>query len=326
MVYQTRKADIITKTIIVKTRGIDCVCHVWTSFPPPETKASEMHLFEPRGVVIIFHGLGGHAHFPTVKHLAILLAKHSFIVYAMDFPGHGESPGLRGYIASEKNLITDGLSVTLYVKKMHSHLPLFLAGSSMGGSIALAVANELNISGYNAAAGGDIISGLILMAPMISVSNISNCHQSTLKVLKKISPKAALFPPNEDSLEMQFRDNIRRKEVQNDKLKYDGNLRVGSAYSCLKLMKVVHKSLTTLSVPFICMIGSEDVVVDNLIVMTDLMNSAPSTDRTLKQYKALHGLICEALPVRYQIEKDLLKWLSRRAIVSPMPSPSRLPK
>ena len=322
----TRKPDIITKTIIVKTRGIDCICHVWSSSPPPETKASEMYLFEPRGVVIIFHGLGGHAYFPTVKHLAILLAKHSFIVYAMDFPGHGESPGLRGYIASEKNLINDGLSVTLYVKKMHSHLPLFLAGSSMGGSIALAVASELNKSGYNAAAGGDIISGLILMAPMISVSSVSKCHQTTLKVLKKISPKTALFPPNEDSLEIQFRDTIRRQEVKDDKLKYNGSLRVGSAYSCLKLMKVVHKSLPTLSLPFICMIGSEDIVVDNGIIMSDLMSSSPSTDRTLKQYKALHGLICEALPVRNQIEKDLLRWLSRRAIASPIPSPSRRPK
>uniref|UniRef100_A0A7S2QZE9 Serine aminopeptidase S33 domain-containing protein n=1 Tax=Eucampia antarctica TaxID=49252 RepID=A0A7S2QZE9_9STRA len=354
----TNGINIISKKIIVKTRGIDCVCHVWHPRSPANstnsvtsngTQEEQQKIVnydgssydctsKPRGVVVIFHGLGAHAQFPTVKYLAILLARHSFIVYGMDFPGHGESPGLRGYIDSAENLISDGISVTLFAKKMHSQLPLFLAGGSLGGAIALAVTHELHSSTYNTATGDDgginMLAGLVLMAPMISLpNNIPKCQICTLTILAKICPKLALFPPsspdyNDDDddddddhhpLNLQFRDKQRRLEVHQDKLSYQGSLRVASAFSCWKLMKIVHQSsFSTLSIPFLLQLGTEDVVVDNDIAKSELMGERiPSKDKTLKEYDALHGLLCEELPLRTQIEKDILQWLSRRTIISP---------
>jgi len=78
----------------------------------------------------------------------------------MDLEGHGSSPGLPGLICSENDLTADGLIVARHAHSLHPKLPLFLAGTSMGGAIAL------NVSRYEPIELDCSISGLILLAPM----------------------------------------------------------------------------------------------------------------------------------------------------------------
>ena len=74
---------------------------------------------------------------------------------------------------------------------------------------------------------------------------------------------------------------------------------------------MVQGSFCEFEVPFLCMIADEDVVVDNAMAR-ELARVSPSTDKTLKSYAALHGLLCEPAPLLGIIEDDFVQWLLER--------------
>merc|ERR1719401_2122760 len=122
---------------VIILQGKDCALFTWDAISST-----------PRGVVVIYHGFLAHSRYATVRYAAELLSKQ-YCVLAADLPGHGESPGSRGYIASADDLIDAGMTVARHAATAHcihstgkdsgGDLPLFLVGSSMGGTIALAV-------------------------------------------------------------------------------------------------------------------------------------------------------------------------------------------
>ena len=134
---------------IVRAGGVDCF--LWTWLSPAEGGAS-------KGLVLLFHGLGAHARFPSVRVAAEALASGGFTVCAPDFAGHGVSGGQRGFIHSAEWLESDALLFVEAAQRAHPQLPLFLAGSSMGGAIAFQAALAL----------GDEVRGLVLLAPMLA--------------------------------------------------------------------------------------------------------------------------------------------------------------
>ena len=119
----------------------------------------------PVGLVVLFHGLGAHARFPTVQIAAELLSANGFIVCALDLPGHGASPELRGFIYSAESLMADGLAAyRAAVAACPKSLPTFLMGTSMGGAIAVMVAQLANEQPTDL----PTPSGLVLLAPMLA--------------------------------------------------------------------------------------------------------------------------------------------------------------
>ena len=142
----------------MQSRGLELA--LWTWLPADAAGV--------KGTVVVFHGLGAHARFPSVALAAELLVQKSYRVCAIDFPGHGESPGMRGYIESADTLIVDGINSVQAVLKIARggstviapDAPLFLLGSSMGGAIAVEVATGL-------AAMEVQVAGLVLLAPML---------------------------------------------------------------------------------------------------------------------------------------------------------------
>ena len=89
-------------------------------------------------------------------------------------------------------------------------------------------------------------------------------------------------------------------------------LRPVSAYTCLEITEMVQKKFSQITVPFLCMVAEEDVVVDNSKT-EELMKLSKSKDKTLKSYPALHGLLCEPAPLLGIIEDDLIQWLVKRS-------------
>mmetsp|Transcript_11146 Transcript_11146/g.16444 ORF Transcript_11146/g.16444 Transcript_11146/m.16444 type:complete len:572 (+) Transcript_11146:71-1786(+) len=260
-----RRYQITMKQETVVTRGIKCVCHV--CYPPADAM--------PRGVVVIFHGLNAHGRFPTIDHLAKLVASQSHcIAYCLDFPGHGLSPGLRGHVSSAGDMVADGMAVTLYAKKKNPTLPLFLAGHSLGGSVAALVAREFYVADRDSSTSlyarreirhfekarslmmlccshledsdsrpslyfpKNAVAGLLLLAPMVSLA-VPKWQKGVLKSIASVAPRAALFPPAENASEAQFNDPVVRTKIENDYLSYRGNLRASSALACLRLTKRV---------------------------------------------------------------------------------------
>ena len=84
-----------------------------------------------------------------------------------------------------------------------------------------------------------------------------------------------------------------------------------SAYTCVQITERVQAKFGQIKVPFLCMVAEEDVVVD-ISKTKELMKLAPSKDKTLKSYPALHGLLCEPAPLLGIIEDDLIQWILKR--------------
>ena len=151
----------------------------------------------PRGLVILFHSLGGPGMYPTVRYLAELLMKHNFCVYCGAFCGHGQSKGWRGYIESLDVLLADANFIVDFAQQRHLCLPLFLGGVSLGGAVAIALSTtQLKTQA----------SGLVLIAPMVSL-DLPKWQCSALKRLYWISKTMVLFKPPPKYIDHQFRDD-----------------------------------------------------------------------------------------------------------------------
>ncbi|MFM7266638.1 MAG: alpha/beta hydrolase, partial [Cyanobium sp.] len=70
--------------------GDGLVLHTWSA-PVPS-----------RGVLMAVHGIGGHG--APFRRLAEALAPQGWAVWAPDLPGHGLSPGPRGWVPSWRTL------------------------------------------------------------------------------------------------------------------------------------------------------------------------------------------------------------------------------
>ena len=209
---------LIAETSTLITRDIECALYKWS---PPKKDGKDARI---RGVAVVYHGFGAHSLYPTVRYASSLLAESGLLVYGLDFPGHGASPGKRGLIKSVDDLIDDGIAVALHAKTDSSkrgdykQLPLFLVGSSMGGAIALAVANAINDSV------NDTVNGVVMLAPMLSLS-VGSTARKALGWLNTLVPTVPLIPSAATSPEMQYRDADRRAECERNTLTYKGSMR-----------------------------------------------------------------------------------------------------
>ncbi len=198
------------ETSTLLTRGYACASYKWT----PEEDAAQI-----RGVAVVYHGFGAHSRYPTVHYASSLLAQNGFVVYALDLPGHGASPGVRGLVTGVEDLIEDGIAIVNHAIADSStmknvDLPLFLVGSSMGGAIALSVANKMS----------DKVKGVVMLAPMLSL-NVGSAARTALGLLSMIVPQMPLIPSSATNSERQYRDAGRRAECDKDILTYKGNMR-----------------------------------------------------------------------------------------------------
>ena len=309
-----------TEETTINCQGSQCVLHKW--------KASSAD--SPRGVCVIYHGFLAHGKYPTVRYAAELLSSNNYTVIAVDLPGHGKSPGMRGYLPSADALIAIGTAVAEHGGELCSRdaddddsnnnsrriLPLFLVGSSMGGTIALAVANELSEDSLSSSLAAKALKGAVLLAPMLAL-DVATPLRYILYALAStpILSTVPLIPSSATSAEKQYRDADKRKECEEDPLtvQTDGRLRPASASTCVELANgIVGECLDQVMVPFLCMVAKEDVVVKNSGSYR-LTEEAASTDKTLKEYDALHGLLCEPKPLINEIHADLMSWIDDRS-------------
>ncbi|KAL1528630.1 hypothetical protein AB1Y20_009968 [Prymnesium parvum] len=278
---------------VVKTPG-GVECSTWTWQP-----SSAVH-----GLVVLFHGLGSHARFPSTSLAAEVLSARGFAVVSPDMPGHGESHGLRGFIYSCDELEADAIHFAQHARAAHPSLPLFLAGSSMGGAIAFRVAQSL-----------EGVRGVVLLAPMLAPP-ASDAVRHLLGVLS-YTPlcRLALIPSSATDNAKQCADPQILAQVERDELAYKEPLRVGSVSSLLELGARCEASLAQLRCPFFCLLAEREMVLSPAAraAAERLMVEAatPLEDRLLRRYDALHGLLCEPEPLRSTIVNDIVAWLDK---------------
>jgi alpha-beta hydrolase superfamily lysophospholipase len=117
------------RDVIVPTRdGLHLKARWWT-------------VRQPRGVVVVAHGLGEHG--GTYAHLAEAVGGALELdFFALDFRGHGRSPGRRGVVRRYQDLVEDLRAVVEFARARRPDVPLFVLGHSNGGQVVLRLALE----------------------------------------------------------------------------------------------------------------------------------------------------------------------------------------
>jgi acylglycerol lipase len=277
-----------------------------------------VHLWQPltvndvKGVVIVYHGFLAHGLYPTVRYAAELLANtNRYIVMAPDLRGHGTSQGLQYYLPNRETVIDDALLVVQSAQSMFPNSKIFLMGSSMGGTIALSVAQKIvkeNIPIMN----GCTISGVILLAPMLQLS-VSGPARTLLWLLSYVVPTLQVIPSSATKAEMQYRDPQKRKECEESSVQGTSSIRIASASTCVELASAMQDEFPHITTPYLLLVADDDCVVNNEGDFK-LFEQSPSTiDKTMKRYPALHGLLCEPSPLVDTIQNDILEWISKRS-------------
>lgn len=286
----------------VRIGDTDLCIHTWNVSKDDDASQS------PKSIAVIYHGFLAHGKYPTVRYAAERMAAAGHAVISADFRGHGKSPGLKGYLPSVEVLIEDAVGIAEYARSLQpqeSKAKIFLVGSSMGGAIALSVAERLGV---------DKVAGLVLLAPMLKLS-VSDAARYLLWGLSGVVPTWEVIPSSSTSADAQYRDPIKRKECEDDELTIKvKSIRVGSASTCVQLASSVQEQFDKVSCPFILLVADEDVVVNNQGSL-DLMEKAASSDKTMKRYPALHGLLCEPSPLVDTIESEIIEWMESRKSV-----------
>lgn len=273
---------------IVTIENEDINVHTWM---PKDSK--------PKGTCVVFHGFLAHGLYPTVRYAAELLAAKNFKVVAADMHGHGKSSGTPGLLESSNAVIQSAVKVARYAKGEEG-FPFFLVGSSMGGTIALHVSQLIPSN------------GVVLLAPMLKLS-VSAPERVLLSGLAAIPGLNLLsvIPSASSNAEKQYRDPKRRQECEEAATFKGSCIRVASANTCVQLAHDIPSLFPKMKVPFFLAVAKEDVVVKNQ-GSYDLYENATSSDKTLKEYDALHGLLCEPSPLVDQIKADILEWIEAR--------------
>ncbi len=103
---------------------------------------------EPKGLVMLIHGLG--EHIGRYEHVAKAYTDAGFVFFGYDLRGHGKSEGLRGDAPSFDQLMSD-IDLALHTAEgRHPGLPAFLYGHSFGGAQVLYYAENCqnNLHGF----------------------------------------------------------------------------------------------------------------------------------------------------------------------------------
>ena len=269
--------------------------------------------------VLTFHGYGSHACYPTIRFASELLALEGHTVYGLDFKGHGESFGTRGLIRSSRELIDTGVLMVKWVSKREPKKPLVLLGVSMGGAVALHVSLKVP----------ELVRSVVLVAPMLGIAETSLpplWQQTLLRGIACVAPAAALLGGSAASdPAQQYKDESRRAECVSDEKQYHGAMRLATAAACLETALELASSFDEISTPFLCLAAGKDTVVD-VAGPPKLMeqSSTPSEQKKLVVFpEALHGLLCEPLPVRAQVEKEIVQWVGQWSPTPQLPLPGK---
>lgn len=231
---------------------------------------------EAKATLLFVHGHGSHILYQLLRHPKAgergvyegswveHLNASGINVCGIDNQGCGESEslyGLRFYVERFEDYVDDVLQFALELKgqedtgrvpRQFGHVPLFVGGTSLGGCISLLCTQQRP----------DLFSGLILLAPMLSLERISKRGLNSLlkpigDILSKLTPTAALLATDTNPLHPEI------QEVwDKDPLVSHMNTRVRNASEYLRVTNMVMHCLSTFDCPFIVFHSELDTMTD----------------------------------------------------------------
>jgi len=248
---------------------------------------------EPKGLVIITHGIA--EHIGRYAHVAEALAASGYQVIGWDLRGHGKSSGKRNYVHRFTEFLDDLGEVLHRAQTKYPDLPIFLMGHSLGGGIVT----------YFAIDRKPAVAGLVLSGASVKVSDdISPFLQKISGVLSVLAPRLPAI-----KLDSSFisKDPAVVADYDSDPLNYRGGILARTGSELLKATKIITARMAELELPVLIMHGSVDKLAD--VSGSEMLHARISSkDKTLKIYEGLYHEILNE-PEKDGVIKDILTWL-----------------
>jgi acylglycerol lipase len=248
---------------------------------------------EPRGVVVIHHGLADHS--DRYAGFAERLVHAGYAVWALDMRGHGRSAGVRVQIDRIDDLLDDLDAFVALVRQREPGRPLVLYGHSLGGLTAALYAIERQPS----------IAGVVLAAPGIAADGPA-IQIAGIGLVAALAPNAKIFAlPHADFSS----DPKVVAEMDHDPLiaQIDGPARMARA--AVDGIARVWAHPEKLVVPLLIVHGKDDKVTAPS-GSRDLVAHAGTADRTLDLYDGLHHDVLHD-PGGDRVAADIVAWLDK---------------
>jgi alpha-beta hydrolase superfamily lysophospholipase len=265
--------------------GNGVALHTWSASPAP------------RGVLVAVHGIGGHG--APFRRLAEGLAAQGWAVWAPDLPGHGLSPGPRGWVPSWRAL---GEVVALTLGRAAAAFPgrpRVLLGHSLGGAVCLdlllrepALAQDLQ--------------GLVLTNPALDAQGIAPWRVLAARLLARLWPTLTL----DTGIDMTLasRDPAALERFRADPLRHSRcSMRLGAGF--LAAAATLPQRVSELRLPLLLLQSGDDRVTGPAAAER-VFAAAGSADKTWRLYPQSRHELLDDLD-RAAVLADLHSWLQR---------------
>ncbi len=264
--------------------GVRIVYDVWT----PDA--------DPRGVVVLAHGLGEHAR--RYDHVAQRLGESGLITYALDHRGHGRSGGKRVYLRDISEYTDDFHTLVGIAADGHPGLKLVVLGHSMGGAIVFTYGVEHP----------DDYTAMVLSGPVVATQDaVSPVKMFLAKLLGKIAPG---LPVEELPADAVSRDPDVVAAYIADPLVHHGKIPAGIARAFLGIAETMPQRAGALTAPLLVVHGEQDKLVP-ADGSRHLVERVGSTDVHLKVYPELYHEVFNE-PERAVVLDDVASWIEVR--------------
>lgn len=210
-------------------------------FVPPGT---------PRGVVVVTHGYAEHC--GRYHELAHVLVNAGWAAVSYDVRGHGQSPGVRGFIDRFELYLDDLTAVIAHARTLvPANAPVVLLGHSHGSLITLRA-----LAGDRPPA----VQAAIVSSPFLGLKLAVPAHKKVLaRVASKVAPKLA--QPNALRVEDLTSDPEKQAARRADKLCFDvATARWFTEAAAAQAYVATHAS--RIAVPTTWLVAADDAIAD----------------------------------------------------------------
>ena len=256
---------------------------------------------EPKAVILGLHGFGDYRN--AFEEPAKVWAKAGIVTYAYDQRGFGASPSRDRWPGTD-TLVTDAEAVAALLRARYPDLPLYIAGESMGGAVALVAADR-----------GVTADGLILLAP--AVRSRKSLGQLVTMGVWFFAHTIPWLPLGPTSIDFRPSDNPETLEkLRKDPLMLR-NPRIDMGAGLLDLMDAACAAAENVQMPYLLLHGMEDRIVPTGPVREVIELMPRRADSKLAFYKHGYHLLLRDKEGP-KVSADIVAWMDNHA--APLPS------
>ena len=248
---------------------------------------------QPKAMIVINHGFA--EHIGRYDWVVEQFNKHGFSTVRYDVKEHGDSTGK---ISSYQEFIADLRGVVLYAKGLHSDIPVYNLGHSMGGLITALFGLEF----------GELVDGQILSGPALGkLPAVSGIKSAFLSLVAKFAPDKLIKNVVGDAIctdpKVVEAYNSDPKVLTHARAEFLREFTITAPEYLLNNMKSYDCDVLVLH-------GSDDSIVPVTLSKTFIKTIA-SIDKELIMYDGYYHEILNE-PIKQDVMNDILNWLNKR--------------